>query len=202
MSRSRLVVRCVPFVVMLHATGCATISATVDPWAREAAVTAGAAVILSGKVSDVTIYGEDGSPLKMVMVQNPSAAQAISNAVRQSAAQSQANQVGSATYTQSMTWAPAIYLKQKQTHRLHIVHRDGRSVDHIAKPHVRKSVFAIDWILAVPTFFTSLLIDWSTGKWQAFDPVDVDKLFQNSGAQRPGLALPEVRGDSIGVAPD
>lgn len=201
MSRSRLVVRCLPLVVVLQATGCATINATVDPWAREAGVTAGAPVLVFGKVSDVTIYDEGGNPLKMVMIDNTSAAQVVSNELRKAAAQSQANQVGSATYTRSMTWAPAVYLKQKRTHRLHVVHRDGRSADVVAKPHVRKSVFAIDWLLAAPTLFTSLLIDWGTGKWQAFDPVDVDALFRSQGTARDEPAEPDVRDESLGVPP-
>ena len=163
---------------------CATINATVDPWAREAGVTAGAPVVLYGKVGSVTVYREgDPRPLKVVMIANPTLGQSIGNAMRQSAAQSQANRVGSATYTETMRWSPAVYLRQKQTHRLLVVREDGRQAVVVAQPHVAAKYLVIDWLLMAPSFFTSVLVDWGTGKWQVFDPINVDALFLSGGKE-------------------
>ncbi len=160
--------------------GCATINATVDPWAREAGVRAGAPVILFGKVGQVRIFREgQAEPLKVVIVENPSFKTALGNAIRQSAAEARAgaSPTGTASYTRNMEYAPAVYLKQKQIHRLRVVHPDGREAVVVARPHVAAKYLVVDWLLVAPSFFTSILIDWGTGKWQVFDPIDVDALF-------------------------
>jgi hypothetical protein len=161
-------------------TGCATINAGVDPWAREAGVTAGAPVILFGQVGRVKIYADGAKePLKVVIVQNPSFSTSLKNATRQSAAEARAGASpnGKATYVREMEYAPAIYLRQKATHQLRIVRDDGRDTTIFSSPHTGKKYFLIDWVLVAPTFFASLAIDYATGKWQVFNAVDVDKLF-------------------------
>lgn len=187
MSPNRRLARSLPLVTALALAtlpSCATINATVDPWAREAGVTAGAPVVLWGTVGKVRIYQEGSAePLKVVMIANPTIEQAVGNALRQSAAQSQANRVGSATYTETMRWSPAIYLRQKQTHRLRIVHEDGRVRNVVMKPRIGKKYFVIDWLLVAPTVFLSLGIDWATGKWQVFDAVHVDRLFATGNSE-------------------
>jgi len=185
MPRSRFVVRSLSVFVLLSLMGCATINANVDPWAREAGVRAGAPVILYGTVSDITVYEEgSGTPLKVVIVANPTMKQAISNAVRQEFAQVQANHnaSGSATYTRTMRFSPAVYLNQKKKHNLRLVHRDGRTTVVEATPHIGRKYLVVDWLLTAPTFFMSLVIDASTGKWKVFDPIDVDVLFRRAGS--------------------
>jgi len=165
---------------LLSLLGCATINAGVDPWAREAGVTAGAPVILSGKVGSVQIFVDDQPrPLKVVIVENPTFSSSLGNAIRQSAAEARAGSspTGTATYTRNMQYAPAVYLRQKQTHRLRVVRADGREAIVVSKPHVGRKYLIIDWLLIAPTFFTSIVIDWGTGKWHVFDPIDVDAIF-------------------------
>jgi hypothetical protein len=178
--------RFVSLGLLLALTGCATINANVDPWAREAGVRAGAPVLLYGAVGDVKVY-EEGSetPLKVVIVQNPSFKQAMSNAVRQEFAQVQANHNagGHATYTQKMRFTPAVYLNQKHKHNLRVVHADGRSNVIEATPHIGRSFLIVDWLLTAPTFFASMVIDATTGKWKVFDPINVDVLFRPQGSQ-------------------
>ena len=141
MQRSQLVIRSLSMGILFALAGCATINANVDPWARQAG-SGGAPVILYGTVSDVTVY-EEGSntPLKVVIVQNPSVKQAFSNAVKQEFAQVQANHnaSGHATYTQKMRFSPAVYLNQKKKHNLRLVHRDGRTTVVEATPHIGRS---------------------------------------------------------------
>lgn len=167
----------VALVTVLALTGCATINAHVDPWAREAGVTAGAPVYLYGQVGQVTIYGDGASePLKVVIVENPDFSTAVGNAVRQSAAEARAggSPTGSASWTRIMQYSPAVYLMQKQTHRLRIVRNDGREGTVVLEPRIGKGYFIVDWLLAAPTIFASLGVDWATGKWHVFDVVDVD----------------------------
>ena len=195
MSRQSNFIRFLSICALLQLAACATINANIDPWAREAGVRAGAPVILFGTVSDVTVY-EQGSntPMKIVIVQNPTVKQAIGNAMRQEFAQVQANQAagGSATYTRSMRFSPAVYLNQKRAHQLRIVRKDGREAVVVATPHIGKGFLIVDWLLTAPTFFMSLLIDASTGKWKVFDAVDVDALFQRSGSDDAAPAQPDA----------
>ncbi len=181
LTRPRRILSLTPFVALV---GCATINATVDPWARQAGVTAGAPVILTGKVGQVQIFREGSTtPLKVVIVENPSFKTAVGNAVRQSAAEARAGSspTGTATYTRNMEYAPAVYLQQKQTHRLRIVRPDGREAIVVAKPHVGRGFLIVDWLLVAPTFFTSIVVDAATGKWKVFDPIDVDTIFPTGG---------------------
>lgn len=180
MPRQESTLRTLALAALLVLPGCATLNAHIDPWAREAGVTAGAPVILSGRVGQVTIYADDqAEPLKMVIVENPNFSTAVANAIRQSAAQARAGSSpsGTATYTRNMQYAPAIYLRQKRTHRLRIVRPDGSEAIVVAKPHVGRGFLIVDWLLIAPTVFTSIVIDAATGKWQVFDPIDVDAIF-------------------------
>lgn len=185
MSRLVQLARTLSTFALLPAAACATINAGVDPWARQAGVTAGAPVIMYGNSAGMRVYA-DGSntPLKVVIVQNPTMGQAISNAIRQEFAQVQANHSagGTATYTRTMRFSPAVYLKQKHKHTLRFVRADGKEAIVEATPHIAKKYLIIDWLLTAPTFFMSLVIDASTGKWKTFDAVDVDVLFQRAGS--------------------
>lgn len=195
MPRSRFVVRSLSVFVLSSLMGCATINANVDPWAREAGVRAGAPVILYGTVSDITVYEEgSGTPLKVVIVQNPTMKQAFSNALRQEFAQVQANHnaSGSATYTRTMRFSPAVYLNQKKKHNLRLVHRDGRTTVVEATPHIGRKYLVVDWLLTAPTFFMSLVIDASTGKWKVFDPIDVDVLFRRAGSNEEAAPIAPI----------
>ena len=190
--------RALAVLALIALPGCATINAGIDPWARQAGVTAGAPVILEGKVGLVTIYADDDNrPLKVVIVQNPSFKTALGNAIRQSAAEARAggSPTGSATYTKKMEYAPAIYLRQKQAHRLRIVRGDGREAVVVAKPHVGRGFLFVDWILVAPTFFTSIVVDWATGKWHVFDSINVDTIFENGDDAASASPAPD------GVAP-
>jgi hypothetical protein len=149
----------------------------------------------------VQIFREGSTtPLKVVIVENPDFKTALGNAVRQSAAEARAggSPTGTATYTRNMQYAPAVYLQQKQTHRLRIVRADGREAIVVAKPHVGRGYLIVDWLLVAPTFFTSIVIDAATGKWKVFDPIDVDVIFPTgadldalfSNAPSPFAAVP------------
>lgn len=174
--------------VGLITSACATITHGVDPQAREAGVTNGARVILYGSranIDGLRIYqGDSKEPLKIVMVPNPTFGQAVGNAVRQSAAQAQANQTGSASYTQSMRYSPAIYLKHKGTKTLRLVRTDGAEATVVTKSHVGMRYVIIDWLLFAPTIGLSLGIDWATGKWNMYDSIEIDRYFTTAAGSR------------------
>lgn len=154
MKPNALALRALAVLALVALPGCATINAGIDPWARQAGVTAGAPVILFGKVGQVTIYADDdNNPLKVVIVENPSFKTAVGNAIRQSAAEARAG--GSPTGTASYT----------------------RRV--VAKPHIGRGFLIVDWLLVAPTFFMSMVVDAATGKWHVFDSIDVDTVFPN-----------------------
>lgn len=181
-----------PILIALMACGltaCATITTGVDPAARQAGVKTGAQVVLYGSkanIDDTKFYQEGSSePLKVVMVYNPTFKQAVGNAVRQEIAQVNANNspTGSASYTKTERWSPAIYLKQKGAHTIHLVRSDGATATIVAKPHVAMSYVIADWLLIAPTLGTSLFIDMATGKWKKFDDIEVDTYFPKVSLQ-------------------
>ena len=157
-----------------YCVGCATLTVNVDPSAREAGVRAGSQVILKGNTDGLQVF-QDGSsePMKIVSVENPNWKTAVGNATRQSVAENS----GAATYTRKMQYSPAIYLNQKHTHTLRLVRSDGSQAVVVQKPHVGMRYVVVDWLLFAPTLGTSLIIDWSTGKWKSFDAIDVGTVF-------------------------
>ncbi|SRR5213075_2068182 len=169
-------------LAMAYTSGCATITVHADPMAREAGRPGDARVILYGSkanIDNMKIY-ENGAakPLSVVMVNNPTFGQALSNSTRQTVAQQAANASGvSQEYTTTERYSPAIFLKTKGTHTLRLVRSDGKEVTVVTKPHVGMRYVIIDWLLIAPTFFTSILIDWSTGKWGMYDAIQVNQYF-------------------------
>jgi hypothetical protein len=180
--------RLLALVALGLSTGCATLTTGVDPMARQAGVRGGARVLLYGNkntIDNLKIY-ENGSsaPLKVVMVNNPTFKQALGNELRREVAQQAANASGIAqTYTINERYTPAIFLKTKGTHTLRLVRPDGSETTIVAKPHVGKKYVVMDWLLVAPTFFTSLIIDMSTGKWNSYDNIEVNRHFPTAAGQ-------------------
>ena len=178
--------RFVMLAAALSTASCAAINTGVDPMAREAGIRGGARMILYGSkstIDNLKVYDNGSSePLKIVMVNNPTFGQAMRNSMAQSAAQAEANRVGSATYTTNERYSPAVFLKTKGSHQLHLVASDGREVTIDRKGYVAKKYLIIDWLLFAPTLGTSILIDWTTGKWKEYGNIMVDSYFPPSGA--------------------
>jgi hypothetical protein len=184
-------------LALVAASGCATINAGVDKYAKEAGVPGGSRLILYGTVTDVQVFHRDrpDKPLPVVIVPNPTFMQAVGNSVNQSLAQAQANHTGgTVTYNTTTRWSPAIYLNQKANQPLRIVHRDGRVVEYLARPRIAKRVVAIDWLLFTPTLGLSVIIDAWTQKWKWYESVNVDELFRQRAAN--GAAAREEAADA------
>jgi len=173
--------------IVVASTGCATINVHSDPMAREAGVEGGARVILYGSkatIDNLKIYRDDAQvPLKIVMVNNPTFKQAVGNSAAMVSAEMRAEGqaastgYGSASYTTTTRFSPAVFLKQKGTHTLRLVRSDGAEAKIVTKPHVGMRYVIIDWLLVAPTFFASIGIDWATGKWNMYDNIEIDKYF-------------------------
>lgn len=161
---------------------CATISAGVDPAARQAGVTAGAHVYLRGNVDGLRVYREDRpEPLKIVMQLDNGFKDALRNAGAEAGAKGRAQGGGVQTYTVKNKYAPVVYLDRKPQ-RLRLVRPDGSQAVVEVKPHLGRRYVVADWLLFAPTLGTSLLIDAMTGKWKMFHEVNVDAAFSSRAA--------------------
>lgn len=169
---------------VLGVPGCATITTKADPEAREAGVKGGTRVYLRGNATGVRVYTEDGTPLRVLMTNDPTLAQALGNELSRVSAE----QRGAATYTETMRQSPTIFLDQKQkTHKIRLVRADGSTVVVTREGKLGKRYVVVDWLLFAPTFGLSLGIDWMTGRWRMFESIDVDDEFRRaatSGATR------------------
>lgn len=186
--KSRLMKHLLLVSTMLQTAACATLSTHVDPEAREAGVKSGARVVLYGLKSNIDgmkIYADDSTePLTTVMVLNPSFSQSVGNSLAEASAkarasgQAAATGYGNASYTTTTRYSPAVFLDQKGTHKLRLVRADGAEATVVTKSHVGMRYVLIDWfVLGAPTIFTSVAVDWSTGKWNLYDAIQVDQYF-------------------------
>lgn len=190
MHSSTRVTRFTLVAALLSATACATISTGVDPMAREAGVTSGARVILYGSkanIDNTKFYQEGASePLKVVMVNNPTFKQVMSNSFNEMSADARASGqaastgVGIAYYTTTMRYSPAIFLKQKGAKTIHLVRSDGQKATIVLKPHIGMGYLICDWLLVAPTLGASLFVDMATGKWKKFDNIEIDTYFPSA----------------------
>jgi hypothetical protein len=179
MSKTRKWFRLVAFLPLLSAPGCATITTKADPDARQAGVAGGTRVYLRGKAEGVRVYYEDGTPLRVMLTNDPTLAQALGNELSRVSAE----QRGAATYTETMRQSPTIFLNQKQkTHKLRLVRADGSTVLVTREGKLGKRYLAVDWVLFAPTLGLSIGIDWMTGRWRMFESINVDEEFQRAAA--------------------
>lgn len=162
---------------LMQVAGCATLTVSLDPEAKEAGIKGGARVFLRGNTEGVRVFRDDGSPLRVVMTEDPTLRQAIANEARRVSAE----QGGAATYETRVRVSPTIFLDTKQDHRLRLVRPDGSSVTVTRNGRIGKKYFIADWLLSAPTLFLSLGIDWATGKWVVFDEINVDEEFRRTG---------------------
>jgi len=185
-----------PLALAFGVGGCATINVHADPMARQAGRPGAARVVLYGSkatIDNLRVY-ENGSaePLKIVMVNNPSFKEVAKNSFNEMNAAAQANAQAAATgfgmarYTTTTRYSPAIFLDTKGTHSLRMVRSDGQEATVVLKPHVGKSYVVLDWLIAAPTIFTSLIIDAKTGKWNSYSAIDIDKHLPATASSQDG----------------
>lgn len=176
--------RMAALVPLIQLAGCATLTVSLDPAAKDAGVKGGARVFIRGNTEGIRVFREDGTPMRVVMTEDPTFRQALANEARRVSAE----QSGAATYQTTTRLSPTIWLDTKQDHRLRLVRPDGSSVTVTRNGRIGKKYFIADWLLSAPTMFLSLGIDWATGKWVVFDEINVDEEFRrastSSGAAR------------------
>lgn len=174
--------RMVALLPLVQLAGCATLTVSLDPVAKEAGITGGARVYIRGNTEGIRVFQEDGSPLQVVMTEDPTLRQALANEARRVSAE----QAGAATYETRTRLSPTIFLNTKEDHRLRLVRPDGSSVTVTRNGRIGKKYFIADWLLVAPTVFLSLGIDWATGKWVVFDEINVDEEFRRASTASGG----------------